>query len=109
MRKVPDLVVRQYEICRLKGRAAPISLVVILQSDQLSPLKSRIAAPLIKTKTAAARFKYNPLVEFEGQHFYLAVEQLSMLPTAAVGAAVGTAAIDEFSIKRALDLVFFGS
>ena len=108
-RKVPELVIRQFDICRLKGRPAPVSLVVILQSDQLAPLKSRIAAPLIKTEAASKHFKYNPVVELDGQSYYLAIEQLSMLPIMAIGPRVGSAVIDEYRIKRALDLVFFGS
>lgn len=104
------MVMRQFDICRLRRARSkgPILLVVILQSDQLAELSTRLAAPLLAAGSFPDRFKHNPTVAFEGETYAIAVEQLGMVRINEM-TVVGSASVEEYRIKRALDIVFFGS
>jgi CcdB protein len=103
---------RQFDICRMKAPASQAKskapLVIILQSNLTSDLATRVVAPLVPETDLPAIGAMRPSISFQGRKFRLIVDRLSVVSTASIGEALGTAANKTYDIRRALDIVFVG-
>ncbi|MCA8880475.1 MAG: CcdB family protein [Rhodobacteraceae bacterium] len=95
----------QFDLYRLKGGG----LVVVLQSDLLDELQTRVVAPLVPA-TAVRRVMrpLNPSVTL-GEATYLIMPQLAAtLTLAELGARAGTLEMMRDEIVRAIDALLSG-
>lgn len=95
----------QFRVYRLPG-----GLVVLdLQSD-LIPLPTRVVAPLVPEEaTLRAITRLEPVFEVEGARLALHVGEMAAVPARLVaGEAIADLRIEEFAIRRALDMLFSG-
>ncbi len=102
---------RQYDICRLKpsqsGASGP-ELVVILQSDLLSELDTRMVAPLAKERELPPIGNLRPAVAHRGRRYRIVMDQMNVVGVRAIGEVVGSAKAVDYQIGRAIDGVFMG-
>ena len=102
---------RQFDICRLKpaqpGGSGP-ALVVILQSDLLSELGTRVVAPLVKERELPPIGRLRPVVTHRGRRYRIIIDQINVVGVRSVGDVVGSAQSADYDIGRAIDGVFMG-
>jgi hypothetical protein len=102
---------RQFDICKLKptqpGTGGP-ELVVILQSDLLSELGTRVVAPLVKERELPPIGRLRPLVTHRGRRYRIIIDQINVVGVRSVGEVVGSAQSADYDIGRAIDGVFMG-
>ena len=101
---------RQFEVYRVKGLRAegPIDLVVILQSDLLDHLTTRVVAPLIPVTEGYLIDRVVPEVEIEGIRYAVAMHLIATLAERNLATMVGKLNASEIVLKNAIDMVFFG-
>jgi hypothetical protein len=102
---------RQYDICRLlpsgPGATGP-DLVVVLQSDLLSEIKTRVVAPLAAERALPALARLRPAITHRGRRYRIVVDRMNVVASSALGEVVGSAASVDYEIGRAIDGVFMG-
>ena len=102
---------RQFDICRLKpaqpGGSGP-ALIVILQSDLLSELHTRMVAPLAREREFPPVGKLRPLITHRGRRYRIVMDQMNVVDVRNVGEVVGSASSADYEIGRAIDGVFMG-
>jgi toxin CcdB len=98
-------VAAQYDLCRLRAGG----LVVILQSDLLDQLQTRVVAPLVPVSSMErVMASLNPSVTL-GEQTYLVMPQLAAtLSLAELGEKVGSLAMMHDAIVRAVDALLSG-
>ena len=82
--------------------------VVDLQTDLLSGLATRIVAPLRARAETAVITGLTPVVQVEGAEFVVLMQEMAAVPTRELQRRIGSLGAYQDSIKRALDIVFFG-
>ncbi len=97
---------RQYDVCRLKGRKD--QLVVVLQHDLVDDLETRVVAPLTDKPYQRLIAGLRLAVDFEGAKLVLQIDRLAAIDRRELGSVTGNLAAEEERIKNALDLVFLG-
>jgi hypothetical protein len=102
---------RQFDICKLRptqpGAGGP-ELVVILQSDLLSELGTRVVAPLVKERELPPIGRLRPIVTHRGRRYRIVIDQINVVGVRNVGDVVGSAKSVDYDIGRAIDGVFMG-
>lgn len=95
----------QYDLCRLPTGG----LVVILQSDLLDQLQTRVVAPLVPASSVGrVMTSLNPSVTL-GEETYLVMPQLAAtLSLAELGEKVGSLSMMHDAIVRAADALLSG-
>lgn len=88
------------------GKIAPY--LVILQSHYLLRIDTTVVAPLFYLDALPPGDAFAVAVEFDGQPFALAVQQLSSVPVARLGRPCGTVERYDFEIARAWERLFTG-
>ena len=96
----------QFDVHAGIGRSR--SHVVELQSDLLERLAARVVAPMIPGERAVIISGLTPLVRFEGADYLLLTHQLASVPIRELQRPVGSVAVHQDAIKRALDILFLG-
>ena len=102
---------RQFDICQLRpiGKAGTaVELVVVLQADLVSGLKTRVVAPLTTEAILPAIARMRPAIEHDGTLYRLIADRLSVISVKSLDKTVGSCPDREWDIRRALDLVFVG-
>ena len=102
---------RQFDICKLKPRTAAAKapdLVVILQSDLLSELGTRVVAPLAEEHELPPIGNLRPVVTHRKRRYRIAIDQINVVGVGNIGETVGSASSADYEIGRALDGVFMG-
>lgn len=95
----------QFDVCRLSDQ----TLVVLLQSDIIDILRTRLVAPLVPIKKAGRVIKgLNPQVEVAEQIYVLMPQLSASLPATELTVHVGSTAYMRDDIIRSLDLLFTG-
>jgi toxin CcdB len=80
---------RQYDVFRTVSGV----LVVVIQSDLLDAMHTRVVAPLLPAGTAGRPLRgLNPEIDFAGDTFVLMPQLLATLTIAELGRPVGTVA-----------------
>jgi len=82
--------------------------VVDLQADLLSGLATRIVAPLRARAATVAITGLTPVVDVGGVEFVVLMQEMAAGPTRELQRRIGSLGAYQDSIKRALDIVFFG-
>jgi toxin CcdB len=82
--------------------------VVELQSDLLERLAARVVAPMIPGEGAMIISGLTPSVRFEGADYLLLMHQLASVPVRELQRPIGSVAMHQDAIKRALDILFLG-
>jgi toxin CcdB len=83
-------------------------LIIILQHDRLSFLRSTVAAPVVTWTNALSSSRIHPTVTVAGRRYVVLVEELAAVPTAVFGDVTGSAEANRYQIIAALDLLFTG-
>lgn len=92
----------------LRPRGAPGYLLQI-QSDFLDRLETRVVAPLLPPGAVPRPIRdLHPRFEIEGQPYLMAIQLLGAIPKRELGPRVGSLAIRQDDITRALDLLMTG-
>ena len=94
----------QFDLFRLKGGV----LVVDLQTDLIGIVASRVVAPLREAAHHAAFPGLTPVVEVDGQHWLVRVQELAAVPATELRDRVGSLAEYRDPLKRALDILIDG-
>lgn len=102
---------RQFDICRLMpaepGAGAP-DLVVVLQSDLLSDIATRVVAPLAGERALPAIARLRPVITHRARRYRIVIDRMNVVLTRNLGEVVGSAAAADHEIRRAIDGVFMG-
>ena len=85
-----------------------MSLVVVLQHDRVSPLRSRLVAPLAETTAMKRVDRIHPTVVIEGKPYILAMDQIATVDLADLGQQVGSVHHLRDEIVAAIDFLFTG-
>lgn len=100
----------QFDVHAVRGEGARLApFVVVVQSNLLAGLATVVVIPLQPPELLS-----NPIeglhvpVVFNDSRYLLATEHLVSLPRSLLGKPVGSLALDEYAIKRAIDILFFG-
>jgi hypothetical protein len=100
----------QYAICGLNLRRGEKKQrwVVVLQSDHLAVLRTRLVAPLMELHEIKRVDRLHPTLMFASRSFLLVIEQMATVDVADLGRAEGTAVHLRYEITAALDFLFLG-
>ena len=82
--------------------------LVVLQSDLMPNLHTRVVAPLIPVTTIPGWGKLMPEVEVEGRALVINMPDLGAMPVSVMLAPVANLEKYRYQIIRAIDLVFSG-
>jgi toxin CcdB len=88
--------------------AAYRPLLVVLQSDLVSDLRSTIVAPLVRRQDMTGAQRLNPLVAVGGEEFWLATHELFALDRRMLHKMIVSLAERRDDIIAALDMLFTG-
>ena len=88
-------------------REAP-PLVLNLQSDHLSLLRTVAAAPLWPTAIRQIAPPASTRIRFEGRDYFLSLSEMAAVRTSSLGPIVGNLSAERYRIVRAIDLLFTG-
>jgi hypothetical protein len=101
---------RQFDVRRVASQSADgrPALAVVLQDDTLKHLSTRVVAPLVEVLDDFRIEHLTPAVRIDGVEYLVAVHLVATVPLTSLGALVATLKDEERSLKRAIDLVFFG-
>lgn len=101
---------KQFAICRLKPKRGERGQrwVVVLQSDHLSALRTRLVAPLMEPHEISKVIRLHPEISIASRPFLLVTEQIATVDVVDLGPAEGTAEHLRYDITAALDFLFLG-
>lgn len=89
-------------------RGAPGYLLQI-QSDFLDRLETRVVAPLLPPDAVPRPIRdLHPRFEIEGQPYLMATQLLGAIPKRELGPRIGSLAVQQEDITRALDMLMTG-
>lgn len=96
---------RQFEVFRTAGGTA----VVVLQSDLLAAMRTRVVAPLLPPGAAGPPLgRLTPEVEIGGRRLVLLPQLAATLTLAELGRPVASLAGERDAILRAVDMLVSG-
>ena len=90
-------------------RDDPDQLVVILQYPNVDTGPALLVAPLLADKSLQPIPSITLGVDIGGNHYLVAMHQLSAFPKQFIGAQVGSLLAHEYDVQRALASLFFGN
>ena len=101
----------QFDVCAVDDPAGAKSrrLAVVLQHGVLGDLTTRIVAPLLPIGERYAMDRAAIIVEILGDSYVVAIHLMGAVPVRSLSAPLASLRDHEFSLKRAVDLVFFGN
>ena len=101
---------QQFAICRINSKRGERRQrwVVVLQSDHLSVLRTRLVAPLMEPHEIRKVSRLHPEVSVASRSFLLVTEQMATIDVVDLGPAEGTAEHLRYDIIAAIDLLFTG-
>jgi toxin CcdB len=101
---------RQFDVFRNPDRetAGDHPYLVVLQSDAIDQIDTRVVAPLVSVRSMKFFEKLLPRVSVTGRQFVIAIPDMAAIPTSQVGVAIANLESDRERIIAALDLVFTG-
>jgi toxin CcdB len=90
------------------GESAYRPYLVVLQSDLVSGLSSTVVAPLVPRDQMKGASRMNPIVNVDGQEFWLATHELFAVDRRMLHKTVASLSQERDAIIMALDFVFTG-
>lgn len=90
------------------GSNAPYPFLIILQSDAVAEIGSRVIAPLIAERSIRFLEKLMPPVTVLGRRYVIAVPDMASIPISEIGKPVANLEGERYHITAAVDLVFTG-
>ena len=106
------MVIRRFDVFRNPSprSASTVPYVVVLQSELLDDLPTRVVAPLVKVAALSgkAATRLNPRFEIEGESVFLMTQQLGAVPSSSLTRRVSSLQDAREDFVRALDLLFSG-
>ncbi len=95
----------QFDVFRLPRGAGSV-LVVDVQNKLFDGLATRVVAPLYPLSAKDKPIlRLNPVVEIEGQHYLLAIQEMSALRVNSLGAKVASLEARRDEIVAAIDFL----
>lgn len=82
-------------------------IVIVLQHDLLSDLRTRVVAPLAADGEVESIDRLTPEIVFEGKKLRIRFDQLVTVDIRSLGAELGTADVQDI-VMRGIDLLFTG-
>lgn len=103
-------MVRQFDVCPNPDSETRKShpFLIVLQSDALKHLDTRVVAPLISPKKLQFFERLLPEVTVGGVRYVIAVPDLGVVPVTELKSPVANLESERYRIISALDLVFTG-
>lgn len=95
---------KQYDLVRLKGG----EIAMILQSDLLDGLSTRIVVPVVPASEMEPIPRLQPNLTFGRRRMVLAMEQMTAIRLTDIDKVVASARGLEYEIQRAYDMVLSG-
>jgi len=81
---------------------------IVLQSDQLAQLNTRVVAPLVLPRSIQFFERIMPLVEVEGDSYVIDPTNLGVVRESILSNAVANLEAERYRILGAIDLLFTG-
>lgn len=95
----------QFNAVRLRGG----DLVVVLQSDLVDYLPTRLVAPLLPIEQVPSIIpRLNPKIAIGGAEFILAIHLAATVPTRQLGRVEAMLSEHDYAIKAAIDMLIIG-
>lgn len=95
----------QFDAVKLRSGA----LVVVLQSDLVDYLPTRLVAPLLRIDAVPSRMeRLNPVFTVDGRDWLLAAHLLATVPVGQLGKVEFSLSEHEYTIKNAVDMLTSG-
>jgi len=82
--------------------------LIVLQSDAVSGIDTRVVAPLVSPRTVKFFEKLLPLVTVGGTQYVIAIPDMVAVPVGEIGAPIANLETERYRISAAIDLVFTG-
>jgi toxin CcdB len=82
--------------------------LVVLQSDMVSAIETRVVAPLVSPRQVRFLERLLPEVTVQGHKYVIAVPDLAAVPAQALGETVANLEDYRYQIVGAIDLLFTG-
>jgi toxin CcdB len=99
----------QFDVFRFAPGGAGFTFVVDVQNGLLDGLATRIVAPLYPlTAKSQPILRLNPVVQIEGERYYLAMQEMSALRVKSLGPAVASLERIRTEIIAAIDFLITG-
>ncbi|HTK80643.1 MAG TPA: CcdB family protein [Rhizomicrobium sp.] len=101
---------RQFDVFRNPDRttAAEHPFLIVLQSDAVDQIDTRVVAPLVSPRQLKFFEKLLPRVMVEGAQYVIAIPAMAAIPTSIIGSAVVNLESEGHRITGAIDLLFLG-
>ena len=88
---------------------AQVPYLLVLQSDLLSGLDTRVVAPLIRQEHFGTTMdRLNPFISVDGESFVLSITELAGISVAALGGKIQSAECQRTEIIGAMDFLITG-
>ena len=85
------------------------TLVVVVQSDLLADISTRVVVPLVEPEAPGAQIRrLNPILPLGDRNVMLLTQQIATLTSRELGAAVGSLSHVRDDIVRAIDTLLSG-
>lgn len=86
------------------------NLLLDVQADSLSYLKTRLVVPLFVLERAPRPLinTLNPVMRFDGGEIAMMTQYAATMPERDLGPALGSLASEDYAVGRALDMLFTG-
>jgi toxin CcdB len=81
---------------------------IILQSDMLERLNTRIVAPLFPASASREAERFTPVVVVDGDRYMIDMSNIGLIPLKAAAAPVANLESERYRLVAAIDLVFTG-
>jgi toxin CcdB len=99
----------QLDVYRFSRPQAGFMLVADLQNGLLDGLATRLVAPLYPLKpTDRPILRLNPVCEIEGQHYFLAIQEMSAVRVKSLGSRVASLEAQRDEVIAAIDFLITG-
>ncbi|NIJ47708.1 CcdB family protein [Rhizomicrobium electricum] len=82
--------------------------LIVLQSDQLSRLNTRVVAPLVSPKSIPFFERLTPGLDVNGDHFVIDPTNIGAVPERVLKKRVANLESERYRILAAVDMVFVG-
>jgi toxin CcdB len=104
------VALRQFDIFPnpdARGRATH-PFFIVLQSDRVSGIRTRVVAPLVRSEKLKSRERLLPEVRIAGQRYVISMPDLGAVPVHLLPPAIENLERDRERIVGAIDVLFTG-
>jgi len=106
------VVIRRFDVVRNPGKrdARTVPYLLVLQSELLDAIDTRVVAPLVRPLALASKklTRVNPEFEIDGEVVIMLTQQIASVPIHVLSKRVANLGQEHTRIVAALDLLFSG-